>query len=113
MNEYEKNLKRNRKRKRKNRKKALKKIAEAVKKMVKKIEDQEKSLQNDNVLINKQKETIGSLEYEIKNLNSKNHALVQEKIQTQLKNYSLNEKIDKTLVIKYNLIKQLPINIKN
>jgi len=72
----------------------LKSMANQQHTHLKKIEDQEKSLQNDNVLINKQKETIGSLEYEIKNLNSKNHALVQEKIQTQLKNYSLNEKIE-------------------
>jgi len=72
----------------------LKSMANQQHTHLKKIEDQEKSLQNDNVLINKQRETIGSLEYEIKNLNSKNHALVQEKIQTQLKNYSLNEKIE-------------------
>jgi hypothetical protein len=72
----------------------LKSMANQQHTHLKKIEDQEKSLQNDNVLINKQKETISSLEYEIKNLNSKTHALVQEKIQTQLKNYSLNEKIE-------------------
>lgn len=72
----------------------LKSMANQQHNHLKKIEDQEKSLQNDILLIKKQKETISSLEYEIKNLNSKTHALVQEKIQTQLKNYSLNEKIE-------------------